>query len=145
MASVSAPESEVWADRLGWQSLIERHRKLFEPWIEGAAIGMVPRGVVDAGNGTMLAWVRRGDAMCVEERHFGGFEDCGVAVLFVAQAGALEGVHARLDDNALGAIKLLLRKGDMLLYVLAPKLQLIEDGYEDFLETLGLAFMGACR
>jgi hypothetical protein len=33
----------------------------------------------------------------------------------------------------------------MLLYVLAPKSQLLDDGYEDFLETLGLAFMGACR
>jgi hypothetical protein len=83
--------------------------------------------------------------MRVEHRRFGGFADCGVAVLFVAEPGALGAVHERLHENALGQMKLQLRQGGMLLYVLAPKSQLLEDGYEDFLETLGLAFMGACR
>jgi len=76
---------------------------------------------------------------------FRGFADCGVAVLFVAEPGALVAVHAHLHDNALGQMKLQLRQGGMLLYALAPKAQLLDDGYEDFLETLGLAFMGACR
>jgi hypothetical protein len=83
--------------------------------------------------------------MRVEQRRFGGFSDCSVAALFVAEPDVLEQVHARLHDNALGAMKLQLRQGGMLLYVLAPKAQLLDDGYEDFLEALGLAFMGACR
>ena len=36
-------------------------------------------------------------------------------------------------------------RADKLLYVIAPKKQLLDDGYEDFLEALGLAFLGACR
>lgn len=145
MASVSAPVSEAWSDTAAWQALVERHGRLFEPWVDGAAIGLVPRAAADSGTGRMLAWVRRGGMMHVETRPFGGFGDCGVAVLFVAEPGTLEGIHERLDDNALGAMKLALRQGGMLLYVLAPKSQLLDDGYEDFLETLGLAFMGACR
>ncbi len=148
MASVSARASEAgeaWSDTASWQGLVERHHRLFEAWVEGAAIGIVPRAAADAGSGEMLAWVRRGEAVRVEIRRFGGFADCGVAVLFVADPGALERLHERIDDNALGAMKLMLRQGGMLLYVLAPKSQLLDDGYEDFLESLGLAFMGACR
>jgi len=147
MASVSAPVSETraWDDPAGWQALLERHGRLFDAWVEGGAVGIVPRAAADSGDGEMLAWARRAGAMRVERRRFGGFADCGVAVLFVAEPGALEAVHERLHDNALGAMKLQLRQGGMLLYVLAPKSQLLDDGYEDFLETLGLAFMGACR
>ncbi|RPH64681.1 MAG: hypothetical protein EHM83_07805 [Burkholderiales bacterium] len=147
MASVSAPVSEAaaWADEAGWQALLERHGRLFDAWVEGAAVALVPREAADAGNGEMLAWVRRDGSMRIERRRFVGFADCDVAVLFVAEPGALAAVHERLHDNALGAMKLQLRHGGMLLYVLAPKAQLLDDGYEDFLETLGLAFMGACR
>jgi hypothetical protein len=135
----------AWLDVPGWQALIGRHARLFDAWVDGAAIGFVPRVAADAGVGTMLAWARHGADMRVEQRRFGGFADCGVAVLFVAEPDALEQVHTRLHDNALGAMKLQLRQGGMLLYVLAPKTQLLDDGYEDFLEALGLAFMGACR
>jgi len=137
--------SPAWCDVTGWQALVVRHARLFDAWIDGAAIGFVPRAAADAGAGTMLVWARHGNGMQVEQRRFGGFADCAVAVLFVAEPDALEEVHARLHDNALGAMKLQLRRGGMLLYVLAPKTQLLDDGYEDFLEALGLAFMGACR
>ena len=147
MASVSAPASEAaaWADEAGWQALLGRHAGPFDDWVEGGAVGIVPRAAADGGDGEMLAWVRRAGAMRVERRPFRGFADCGVAVLFVAEPGALVAVHGHLHDNALGQMKLQLRQGGMLLYVLAPKAQLLDDGYEDFLETLGLAFMGACR
>jgi hypothetical protein len=147
MDSVSAPVSEAgaWADLSGWQALLDRHQRLFDAWIDGGAVGIVPRAAADAGDGEMLAWTRRDGSMRVERRRFGGFADCGVGVLFVAEPGALAAVHERLADNALGQMKLQLRQGGMLLYVLAPKSQLLDDGYEDFLETLGLAFMGACR
>lgn len=153
MASGSAPASEVeaagdaaaWADLAGWQALLARHASLFDAWVEGGAVGIVPRSAADAGRGELLAWVRRDGAMRVEPRPFGGFADCGVAVLFVVEPGALAQVHAQLHANALGRMKLQLRQGGMLLYVMVAKAQLLDEGYEDFLESLGLAFMGACR
>lgn len=145
-ACVDAAGSDVWADDAGWRALLQRERTLFDPWADGTAIGIVPRAVADAGGGgTMMVWERRGGAMHVGHRRFDGFASAGVAVLFVAAPGALEAVHARLPAQALGAMKLALRAGTMLLYVLVPRTRLIDDGCEDFLEALGLAYMGACR
>lgn len=138
-------ESAAWRDASGWGSLLARERRLFEPMVEGAGVGIVARESADAGNGEMLVWSRAAGGMRVERRAFNGFADCAVGVLFVAEPGALEALYARIDDNALGAMKLQLRAGTMLLYVIAAKKQLLDDGYEDFLEALGLAFLGACR
>jgi len=135
----------AWADSAGWQALLAREQHLFEPMIEGASVGFVARESADRGSGEMLVWRRAGGAMHVERQAFGGFANCPVALLFVAEPGAFEAVHERLLDNALGALKLQLRSGAMLLYVIAPKRQLLDDGYEDFVEALGLAFLGACR
>lgn len=156
MASALAPASEglvtqdaqdaaAWDDLPGWRALLQRHEVLFAPWIEGGAVGLVTRAAADAGAGRMLVWTRVQGAMQVQWRDYGGFAEAGVAVLFVAQPGALAAVHQRLHDNALGQMKLQLRQGGMLLYVLVAKAQLLDEGYEDFLESLGLAFMGACR
>ncbi len=142
---MSGRGESAWSDLDGWHSLLAREHRLFEPMVEGARVGIVARADADAGHGDLLAWSRTRDGMRVERRPFHGFADCDVGVLFVAQDGALEALHARIDENALGAMKLQLRDGSMLLYVIAPKKQLLDDGYEDFLEALGLAFLGACR
>ncbi len=137
--------ADAWSDLSGWQALLQRQWHLFEPMIEDASVGFVTRAAADQGGGRMLVWRRAAEAMQVEVQAFGGFADCPVALLFVAEPDGLETVHARLHDNALGALKLQLRSGGILLYVIAPKKQLLDDGYEDFVEALGLAFLGACR
>jgi len=141
----TAEATSAWTDSAGWQALLARERHLFEPMIEGASVGFVARASADRGSGEMLVWRRTDGATRVERQPFGGFANCPVALLFVAEPGALEAVHERLHDNALGALKLQLRAGTTLLYVIAPKRQLLDDGYEDFVEALGLAFLGACR
>jgi len=146
MAGAGTTEAtSAWHDASGWQALLARERHLFEPMIDGASVGFVTRESADRGSGEMLAWRRERDATVVERQAFGGFANCPVALLFVAEPGSLEAVHERLHDNALGALKLQLRSGAILLYVIVPKRQLIDDGYEDFVEALGLAFLGACR
>ncbi|MCO5101998.1 MAG: hypothetical protein M9885_14085 [Burkholderiaceae bacterium] len=142
---IATGSMDAWTDAAGWHALLIRERHLFEPMIDGASVGFVARESADAGSGEMLVWRRSGNATLVERRAFAGFANCPVALLFVAEPGAFEAVHERLSDNALGALKLQLRSGAMLLYVIAPKRQLLDDGYEDFVEALGLAFLGACR
>ncbi|MBS0304249.1 MAG: hypothetical protein JSR43_02545 [Proteobacteria bacterium] len=138
-------DADAWSDRAGWQALLAREQLLFEPMCAGASVGFVARASTDAGAGEMLVWRRSAEGMQVAHQPFTGFADCPVALLFVAEPGALEAVHARRHDNALGTLKLQLRAGAMLLYVIVAKRQLLDDGYEDFLEALGLAFLGACR
>lgn len=141
----AAADAAAWHDDAGWQSLLAREHRLFESMIEGASIGIVARASADAGCGEMLVWERAAGGMQVRRRDYRGFADCPVGVLFVPSPGMLSAVHARLHDNPLGAMKLQLRAGTTLVYVIAPKRQLLDDGYEDFLEALGLAFLGACR
>jgi hypothetical protein len=45
----------------------------------------------------------------------------------------------------LKTIKRLIRRGNIMFFVFKNKAQLQDAGYEDFLESLGLAFLGACR
>lgn len=140
-----AGDAAAWADLAGWQTLLAREHRLFEPMLPGASIGIVARAAADAGSGEMLVWRRSAAGMEVAHGPYRGFADCPVGVLFVANPGTLAALHARLADNPLGAMKLQLRAATMLLYVIAPKRQLLDEGYEDFLEALGLAFLGACR
>jgi len=42
-------------------------------------------------------------------------------------------------------MKKMIRQGNMLFFVMKAKHELQEAGYEDFLDSLGLAFLGACR
>jgi len=145
LAQTTAADACAWADLAGWQTLLAREHRLFEPMVPGASIGIVARADADAGSGRMLVWRRTPGGMEVAQDAYRGFADCQVGVLFVANPGTLAALHARLYDNALGAMKLQLRAATMLLYVIAPKRQLLDEGYEDFLEALGLAFLGACR
>lgn len=144
-ADLAVGDAAAWDDTAGWEALLAREYRVFEPMVEGASVGIVARAHADAGAGEMLVWRRAGAGMLVERCAYRGFADCPVGVLFVAGPGTLATLHARLADNALGAMKLQLRAATMLLYVIAPKRQLLDDGYEDFLESLGLAFLGACR
>ena len=52
---------------------------------------------------------------------------------------------ARWGDDPLSTIKKMIRRGSILFFVMKTKYQLQDAGYEDFLDTLGLAFLGACR
>ncbi len=78
-------------------------------------------------------------------RPFTGYKDCGVDILFVAEESGLAAIHHALAVQALGEMKAALRRSELFLFVLKPRDQLIDDGWDDFLETLGLAFLGACR
>ena len=42
-------------------------------------------------------------------------------------------------------MKKMIRSGGILFFVMKTKHQLQDAGYEEFLDSLGLAFLGACR
>jgi len=76
---------------------------------------------------------------------FPGFEAAAVDLLFVADEAALAALEASLEGDALATLKRRIRQGGILFFVLRTKYELQDAGYEDFLDTLGLAFLGACR
>ena len=67
-AAAAAGDAAAWADLPGWAALLQRHAHLFEPWIDGGAVGLVARAAADAGRGRMLVWTRVQGAMQVMEK-----------------------------------------------------------------------------
>ncbi|MCX7172673.1 MAG: hypothetical protein NT159_01805 [Proteobacteria bacterium] len=143
-----------------WQSMLDRHAELFSEMVPGSSVGFVARsgsgimpgkhaaGLKSAqGVGQMLSWEITPDnsGMRAGFRGYSGFEDTQVDLLFVAEDEALQAMRDALAGDALSIIKRQIRKGSIMFYVMKTKYQLQDAGYEEFLDTLGLAFLGACR
>ncbi|APR04739.1 hypothetical protein [Thauera chlorobenzoica] len=141
-----------------WQAMLDRHAELFTDMLPGSAVGFVARagsgiqpgkhvaGVVEHCRGLdMMKWCASGRGMVASTLRFPGFEAAAVDLLFVADEAALAALEASLDGDALSTIKRRIRQGGILFFVLRTKYELQDAGYEDFLDTLGLAFLGACR
>ncbi|MBK7022789.1 MAG: hypothetical protein IPH41_04490 [Sulfuritalea sp.] len=140
-----------------WQAMLDRHREVFTEMDDGARIGIVSReasgilpgkhleGVQRAAEVDMLAWEVQGGGMQAGIERFAGMATVKVDLLLVADAEALAAARADLAGNALTTIKKAIRRGNIMFFVFKNKAQLQDAGYEDFLESLGLAFLGACR
>ena len=95
----------------------------------------------------MLAWEIHTETSGMQAcfKGYTGFEDTRVDLLFVAEDEALHAMREALQGEAMTIIKRLIRKGSIMFYVMKNKYQLQDAGYEEFLDSLGLAFLGACR
>lgn len=151
-------EASAFGEIQDWQAMLDRHAPLFSEMLAGSAVGFVPRagsgihpgkhvaGVMNAGGeGEMLTWTMEGQRMRAGLRRYSGFQGAGVDLLFVADEGALAAMRQALEGETLSIIKRQIRKGAIMFYVMRTKFELQDGGYEDFLDSLGLAFLGACR
>lgn len=148
----------AFGDLSAWQAMLDRHAELFSEMSAGSRVGFVSRSgsginpgkhvaglMAASGAGDMMAWERQGAGMHTRLERYAGFQDARVDLLFVAEDDALATLREALHGEALALIKRLIRKGGIMFYVMKNKYQLQEAGYEEFLESLGLAFLGACR
>jgi hypothetical protein len=139
-----------------WQRVIDGYAPLFEPLATNATVGLVPRFFVDAIGARrstampatptlpMIEWRKRDDRMRAQPGTYRGLDGVGVDLLFLAGDGALEAVLAR-EEHPLGEMKRQLRAARIQFFVFRTKHELRDLGYEDFVEALGLPFLGACR
>lgn len=144
-----------------WQAVLDQASGLFADLEDGSRMGIVARSAFGAiqgrhvaglsvapgtaGERTMLAFEARGGTIGVDRVAFCGFAHTGVDLLFVVEDASLARLEALPTPEVLGAMKLALRTGEAMFYVFRTKHELQDRGYEDFLDTLGLAFLGACR
>ena len=141
-----------------WQAMLERHDTLFTEMSPGSSVAIVPKagsgihpgkhvaGLMAAeGAGEMLRWEVTPAGMRASLRPYRGFQDAGVDLLFVADDEAMDALVHNLDDNTLSLMKRQIRAGNIMFFVMRTKYELQDAGYEEFLDTLGLAFLGACR
>jgi hypothetical protein len=127
------------------QSVLDKHEDLFTEVSDGASVAIVPRRAVapTCDPVPMILWVREPEGMAARAGEFGGYKALSSDLLLVTNDGTLEAALER--DQPLAEIKRQLRAGGMLFMVLRRKDELREHGWEDFLEWLGMPFLGSCR
>ncbi len=128
-----------------WQGLLDRHSALFGDLDDGCRIGIARRTDLKPPGAEMVVWEARGRRLVAGRRPFCGYENAGVDVLLVGDDDAMTELSAELDGDALPTLKRLVRRGNVVCYVLRRQCELIEAGYEDVLQSMGVAFAGACR
>lgn len=149
---------QSFGDCAPWQAMLDRHCELFTDMTNGSSVGFVPRagsgiqpgkhvaGLVDTGGDVeLMKWTADGSGMVCSVQPYPGFQDAKVDLLFVVDDVALATMRATLGGDTLSTIKRLIRQGSIMFFVLRTKFELQDAGYEEFLDTLGLAFLGACR
>ena len=152
-----ASTDQTFGEIAAWQSMLERYSELFVDMQQGSRIGIVSReasgilpgkrleGVQTSAEVPMLAWQVENGGMAARIERFAGMSSTRVDLLLVADADAMAAMLDQLSGDMLTAIKRLIRRGSMMFFVFRTKAELQDAGYEDFLDSLGLAFLGACR
>jgi hypothetical protein len=128
-----------------WQPVLEHHASLFSGLEPGCAAALIPKPDWDAGSGTMLEWRCCGDGMRAALKPWRGAAQTDVDLLFVGLRDSFARLSATDLRNRFSLLKDMLHQGDVMFFVMKTKCHLVDSGWEDFLDTLGLAFMGACR
>ena len=113
--------------------------------LPGASLGILPKKEFNSPSGTMLTWNRQDSKMAAAYQPFTGFRDASVDLLFVADDEALESLHSKAMDNPFDEMREQIRNGNILFYVMKTKTELLDLGYEELIEVLGIPFLGACR
>ena len=155
---MSAATTSVFGELDEWQAMLGRHEELFTEMVPGSSVAIVPKegsgiqpgkhvaGLMAAeGAGEMLRWEVTTGGMRAECVPYRGFQDAKVDLLFVADEEALDKLRNNIGDDTRTLMKRHIRAGNIMFFVMRTKYELQDAGYEEFLDTLGLAFLGACR
>jgi len=132
-------------DVAGWQALLDRHESLFAGLLTGSRIGLLPEEDFESPAAMMLVWEATDQGMVASYRPFSGFDTVEVDLLFIPDNKTLRALHEPTNTSPFTDMKRKVRRRETLLYVVKPRASLLERGYEEFLDSLGLTFVGACR
>lgn len=128
-------------DVCAWGGAAARHRELFETLDAGARIGLVAR----AEPRTMLLWEVGEEGVRARAAPYAGFSGCGADILLSADTDALAHIGAAVGGELFPALRAGIRSGAVVCYLLRRRCDLEARGFDELLEALGFAFMGACR
>ena len=156
----SGTAAGVEHDVAGWQQAFDASEALFASLADGARMGFIaqpgfaPLGRRRAGldaagaqhaGAPMLAFDAARGRIAVTVERFESFEEAGLDLLFVADEEARAELAATPAPARLRAMRRLIRRGGVRFFVLRTRHELQDAGYEDFLESIGVPFLGSCR
>ena len=124
-----------------WRAAAARHDGLFAALDPGACIGLIAR----EAPATMLLWEVGDAGIEVRDAPFPAFAASGADIVLAANAQALGEICSAVDAQLFVVLRAGIRSGAVVCYVLRRRCDLEAKGFEELLDALGFAFMGACR
>lgn len=124
-----------------WQAAARHHADLFDPLDAGARVALIAR----SAPATMLLWEASDDGLQARTAPFAGYSTCGADIALAADDEALAAVGAAGTAHLFEVLRDGIRSGHIVCYMLRRRCVLEERGYDELLDALGFAFMGACR
>jgi hypothetical protein len=124
-----------------WRAAAARHGELFDALDPGARVALVARPAAQS----MLLWEAAAGGVDARLAPFGGYAASGADIVLAADDEALGAIAAAVDGALFEALRDGIRSGHVVCFVLRRRCQLEERGFDELLDALGYAFMGACR
>ncbi|MBT3550653.1 MAG: hypothetical protein HOO19_07060 [Rhodospirillaceae bacterium] len=138
----------LFADTEGWAAMLRRCGKVFSAIEPGGRIGVIAAGSLAGAlaryDGDIMVWAIKEDGLEVAYRPYVAGEQMA-DILFVVDDQVLGGLHNASEENLSGRLSARSKGGKMMLYFLIGRDDLEDAGYFEFLETVGLSFLGPCR
>lgn len=139
---------QTYGEIASWQRMLERYGDLFAAMQPGSRIAIVPREAsrnLPGKGAPMMVWQAIDGGMSARPDRFEGMSSPRVDLLLVADTEAMTAMVDAMEGDMLAVIRRLVRRGSLMFFVFRSRGQLQDAGYEDFLDSFGLVFLGACR
>ena len=138
----------MFADAEGWEAMLGRCGTAFSAIEPGGRIGVIATGSLASAlcsyDGDIMVWTVREDRLELDYAPYFAGERMA-DILFVVDDRALFDLQNASEENLAGRLSAWRKAGDMMLYFLLGRDDLEDAGYFEFLETVGLSYLGPCR
>lgn len=124
-----------------WRAAAACHDTLFAPLDAGARIALLAR----ASPSNMLVWEVGQHGVDARIEPFAGYAATFSDIVLAADDAWLAKLRAASDRALFVELRAGIRLGHIVCYVLKRRCVLEERGFDELLDALGFAFMGACR
>jgi hypothetical protein len=128
-----------------WQGMLDRYGAAFGNLRSGSRIGVGRRSDLSRDDASIVVWEARRGRLYAERMPFRGYGDRSLDVMLVGDDAAVDEVAQNLDGEGLPALREQVRQGGFVCFLMRTQCDLVEAGYEDVLQSMGVVFMGACR
>ena len=141
----------ILADAEGWQRMLNACPKAFSTIDPGGRIGIFCNGDFSTSiaqlDGTMLVWNIETDGVSVNYERFKRqhFHRANIDLLFVVDDDTLTMMHGATEEVLVEEMVKRANHGQIILFFMIGRDDLEDYGYYDFLEVVGLSFLGPCR
>lgn len=128
-----------------WQGMLDRFGPSLGDLRSGSRIAIARRSDLARDDASIVVWEARRGRLYARREPFRGYDDMSLDVMLVGDDDAVTEVARHLDADGLPALKEQVRQGGFVCFLMRAQCDLIEAGYEEVLQSMGVIFMGACR